>query len=205
MTVRLDEDERQIAAQLQHDYPNWIILWGLHTRLYWAFPTFAASPGTIAAAAPRQLAMWMQDSEHAAAAPGPGSAPHGKDAFWAAPSPCAPPFTTTPAPPGRTTMNDTSAASPAAGQHDDASQRQAAAQLRRQHPGWVVIWAPAGHFTARPLFRAPRGTCLTAQTPEEMTAQMDQVEQAADRPRGRAGSTGTAGGDQPGPGAGGTP
>jgi hypothetical protein len=68
MTVRLDEHQRQIAAQLQRDYPNWVILWGLHTRLYWAFPTFAASPGTIITApVPRQLTMRMQDSEHAAA------------------------------------------------------------------------------------------------------------------------------------------
>jgi hypothetical protein len=67
MTDQLDEHQRQIAAQLQHDYTNWVILWGLHTRLYWAFPTFTASPGTIvAAAAPRQLTMRMQDTEHAA-------------------------------------------------------------------------------------------------------------------------------------------
>ena len=102
-------------------------------------------------------------------------------------------------------MSDTSPASPAAEAADNADQRQAAIQLRRQHPRWVVIWAPAGHFCARPLFRAPRGTCLTAQTPEEMTAQMEQVEQAAARPRGRAASIGTAAEDQPGPAAPGTP
>jgi hypothetical protein len=102
-------------------------------------------------------------------------------------------------------MTDTSSASPAAEADDNADHRQAAMQLRRQHPRWVVIWAPAGHFCARPLFRAPRGTCLTAQTPEEMTAQMDQVEQAASRPRGRAGSTDTAAGNQPGPAAAGAP
>jgi hypothetical protein len=69
MTGRLDEHQRQIAAQLGHDYPNWVILWGLHTRLYWAFPTFAAPLGTIIAApAPRQLTMRMQATEHATSA-----------------------------------------------------------------------------------------------------------------------------------------
>jgi hypothetical protein len=84
-------------------------------------------------------------------------------------------------------MTDTSSASPAAEPDDNADRRQAAMQLRRQRPRWVVIWAPAGHFCARPLFRAPRGTCLTAQTPEEMITQMDQVEQAASKPRDSAG------------------
>jgi hypothetical protein len=102
-------------------------------------------------------------------------------------------------------MTDTSSASPAAEADDNADQRQAAIQLRRQHPRWVVIWAPAGHFCARPLFRAPRGTCLTAQTPEEMIAQMDQIEQAANKPRDRAGGTGTAAKDQPRPPAAGLP
>jgi hypothetical protein len=101
-------------------------------------------------------------------------------------------------------MTDTSPASPAAEPDGDASQRHAAIQLRRQHPRWVVIWAPAGHFRAWPLFRAPRGTSLTARTPQEMTAQMDQVERDARRPPGRSG-TGTAAADQPGPAAAGTP
>jgi hypothetical protein len=73
---------------------------------------------------------------------------------------------------------------------DDAARRRAAAQIRDQRPGWIVIWAaPAGRFRAWPLFRAPRGTSLTAQTPEEMSAQMDQVEQAAREPRGRSRGT----------------
>jgi hypothetical protein len=47
----------------------------------------------------------------------------------------------------------------------DAQNVRAAARLRDQHPGWVVTWAPPlRRFTASPLFRAPRGTHLTAQT-----------------------------------------
>ena len=75
---------------------------------------------------------------------------------------------------------------------DNAARRRAvAAQIRDRRPGWVVIWAAAaGRYRAWPLFRAPRGTSLTAQTPEEMTAQMDQVEQAAGRAGGRSRDTG---------------
>jgi hypothetical protein len=73
----------------------------------------------------------------------------------------------------------------AAGQ--DAQNVRAAARLRDQRPGWVIVWAaPLRRFTASPLFRAPRGTHLTAQTPGELAALMDQVEQAAGRPRARS-------------------
>ena len=69
----------------------------------------------------------------------------------------------------------------------DAEHLRAAAQLRRQHPGWVVVWsAPMRRYSASPLFRAPRGTHLTAATPGELAALMDQVEQAARRPRARS-------------------
>jgi hypothetical protein len=64
-----------------------------------------------------------------------------------------------------------------------AACRQAAAHLRQQHSGWVVIWlAQRALYRAWPLFRAPRGTNLTAETPEQMNAQMDEVERAAQRP-----------------------
>jgi hypothetical protein len=77
---------------------------------------------------------------------------------------------------------------------DESRHQQAAAQIRRQHPRWVSIWvARTGHYRAWPLFRAPRGTSLTAQTPEELTAQLDQIEQAAgQRSPGRSRDAGPA-------------
>jgi hypothetical protein len=67
---------------------------------------------------------------------------------------------------------------------DDESQRRAAAEMRRQHPGFVVIWvASLGRFRAWPLIRAPRGTVLTAQAPGELTIQMERLEQVARSPR----------------------
>jgi hypothetical protein len=70
---------------------------------------------------------------------------------------------------------------------DNADTRQAAARLRRLHLGWVIIVLPGTrHYRAYPLFRAPRGTALTAGTPEDLTAQISQVEQAARRSRARS-------------------
>jgi hypothetical protein len=69
----------------------------------------------------------------------------------------------------------------------DEQNVRAAARLRDQRPGWVVTWAPPlRRFTASPLIRAPRGTHLTAQTTEELTVLIDQVEQAARRPQARS-------------------
>jgi hypothetical protein len=69
----------------------------------------------------------------------------------------------------------------------DAQNVRAAARLRDQRPGWVVTWAPPlRRFTASPLFRAPRGTHLAAQTPEELAVLMDQAGQAARRPPARS-------------------
>jgi hypothetical protein len=63
---------------------------------------------------------------------------------------------------------------------DAAAPEQCAAQLRRDHPRWIVAWiARKGQFEARPLFRAPRDAVVTGATPEELTAGMNKVEQAA--------------------------
>lgn len=73
----------------------------------------------------------------------------------------------------------------ATGADDDAAPKHAAAEIRRQRPGWVVIWvARTYRYNAWPLFR---GTALTAEKPDELTTQMDQIEQAIHslRPRSR--------------------
>ena len=80
-------------------------------------------------------------------------------------------------------MTDTSASTPADTSpqpaDDETTRWKQAKQIRQQHPRWVIIWVPDKlSFHAWPLFRAPRGTCLTAREPGEMTAQMEQIEQA---------------------------
>jgi hypothetical protein len=69
----------------------------------------------------------------------------------------------------------------------EAACRRAAAQIRQERSGWVVIWVGwMGRYRAWPLFRAPRDTCLTARTPDELIAQMDEAEEAVRRRRGRS-------------------
>jgi hypothetical protein len=63
---------------------------------------------------------------------------------------------------------------------DQALQWEAAAQVRADHPDWVVIWAQLrGEFQARPLFRAPRGTVAAGRTPADLVAQMNAIKAAA--------------------------
>lgn len=80
-------------------------------------------------------------------------------------------------------MTDTSpppfAADPAVA-GDEADRWQTVARLRREHPNWVILWvARKQSYDAWRLFRAPRGTALTARTHQDMPGQMDRVEQAA--------------------------
>jgi hypothetical protein len=69
------------------------------------------------------------------------------------------------------------------GAENEAARWEAAARVRQERPGWVVIWLERkGEFRARPLFRAPPNTVATGGTPEELTVQMDEIEQSAGRP-----------------------
>jgi hypothetical protein len=78
MTGSFDEQEQRAAAWIERDHPQWLILWGVHTRLYWGFPRFQAPPGTmIAAPDTAGLITRMQHTELAARAhkPPPASPP----------------------------------------------------------------------------------------------------------------------------------
>ena len=70
-----DEHERRTAAQIGRDHPHWLILWGTHSRLWWAYPRFRARPGTIiSATTTRELLTSMRHTE-LAARPGPPPRP----------------------------------------------------------------------------------------------------------------------------------
>jgi hypothetical protein len=77
VTGQLDDQQRRFAAQVQQDHPDWVVMWGYHSRLYWAFPRFNAPRGTLAAAPePAELTESMRRAEIAAAqAPRIGPAP----------------------------------------------------------------------------------------------------------------------------------
>lgn len=90
----------------------------------------------------------------------------------------------TPAQAPQPTAADTSpaaAGSARAPDHDMAS-HQAAKDLRRQHPRWVVLWiSGTGRYHGYPLW-TQRPVIVTAEQPAELAALMEQAEQAARRP-----------------------
>jgi len=70
MTGRFDENERRIAAQITHRYPQWLVTWDTHNRLFWAFPRFNAPPGTIIAAPDTAELLALMRHAELATAPG---------------------------------------------------------------------------------------------------------------------------------------
>ena len=61
---RYDPSERLTGARLTHRNPHWLVTWGTHSRMYWAFPLFSAPPGTIITAPdPAALAAQMRQAE----------------------------------------------------------------------------------------------------------------------------------------------
>jgi hypothetical protein len=77
-------------------------------------------------------------------------------------------------------MDNPDAATPDSASADEAARWKAAAQVRCEHPRWVVIWsALQGEFQARPLFRAPARHYRYGVTPEQPTAGIDAVEMTA--------------------------
>jgi hypothetical protein len=46
-----DEAHRETARWLEHDNPGWIVVFGVYTRQFVAFPRFPAPPRTIVATA----------------------------------------------------------------------------------------------------------------------------------------------------------
>ena len=77
------------------------------------------------------------------------------------------------------------AAAAASGQ--DADRLREAGRLRRERPGWVIIWlAPINEFRAyRRLPGARHDTALTAATADDLAILISNAEQAARTPRPR--------------------
>jgi len=64
---------------------------------------------------------------------------------------------------------------------DDAARRQAAKQLRAEHPKWLVIWVPRTLRFHACLLSSSRAEAskLTDTEPAGLAAQMQQAEHAA--------------------------
>jgi hypothetical protein len=46
----IDDQERNIAIEIERDHPDWVVMWGCYSRLFWAFPRFSVPKGTIISA-----------------------------------------------------------------------------------------------------------------------------------------------------------
>ena len=63
---------------------------------------------------------------------------------------------------------------------DEAACWRHAARLRREFPAWVVIWiASTRRYRAYRLSWSRRDNALTAETPDELAAQIVRAEQAS--------------------------
>jgi hypothetical protein len=64
-----DDQQRRTAEEIEQSHPNWLVIWGCYSHLFWAFPLFHAPSGTILSAASGQrLVAAMREVE--AAQPG---------------------------------------------------------------------------------------------------------------------------------------
>jgi len=62
----------------------------------------------------------------------------------------------------------------------DPQQRQIAARLNRAHRDWLILWGVhSRRLWAFPLFDVPPGTLVSAGTPDDLVAQMRQVQMIA--------------------------
>jgi hypothetical protein len=64
MNHRYDPAERAAAAEIQTAHPNWVIMFGAHSRMFYAYPLFPAPPGAmLAASSPPDLLADMHRAE----------------------------------------------------------------------------------------------------------------------------------------------
>ena len=63
-SAHYDPEQRHAAARIQNRNPRWLVLWGVSSRRYWAFPMFDVAPGTIISAVdPKELLTLMTRAE----------------------------------------------------------------------------------------------------------------------------------------------
>ena len=42
-----DQERRELAGRIERDNPRWLVVWGVYTREFVAFPLFRVPPGTV--------------------------------------------------------------------------------------------------------------------------------------------------------------
>jgi hypothetical protein len=79
-----DDEERYVAREIELDHPEWMVLWGCYSRLFWAFARFQVPSGTIVSAPTRDKLiadMWSVEAEFM-------GSPHARG--YGSPTPAAP-------------------------------------------------------------------------------------------------------------------
>jgi hypothetical protein len=46
----MDDRERSIAAEIERNHPEWVVIWGPYGHVFWAFPRFAVPSGAMVSA-----------------------------------------------------------------------------------------------------------------------------------------------------------
>jgi hypothetical protein len=46
----MHDRQRAEAAEIERDHPDWLVMWGCYSRMFWAFPRFPVPRGEMASA-----------------------------------------------------------------------------------------------------------------------------------------------------------
>jgi hypothetical protein len=66
----IDDEQWQVASEIEQSHPSWLVMWGCYSRMFWAFPLFTVPPGTIVSApGPDRLLADMEDVENEQSGP----------------------------------------------------------------------------------------------------------------------------------------
>jgi hypothetical protein len=75
-----DDQERQVASEIEQSRPSWLVMWGCYSRLFWGFPRFSVPRGTIVSASKPDRLLADMDSVEAEQTAAP------REPVYAAPS-----------------------------------------------------------------------------------------------------------------------
>jgi hypothetical protein len=86
-----DDEERYVAREIELSHPDWMVLWGCYSRLFWAFPRFQVPRGTIVSAPIRDWLVADMRSVEAEFMHSPAEFRHSPHApGYSSPAPAAP-------------------------------------------------------------------------------------------------------------------
>ena len=81
-----DDQERQVAAEIEQSHPQWVVLWGYHSRSFWAFPCFQAPQGTIVSSHDRETLLASMNEIELSVSVGRQMPPTANPSAWQVPA-----------------------------------------------------------------------------------------------------------------------